>query len=70
MAERDERGEAFVVWLDPQPGRSCAGRVEHVSTARREAFASAEELIAFLTRHRDASRALGRPTRRESPANR
>ena len=52
MDPNGERGEAFVVWLDPGGGSECTGRVERVATSQRERFASAEELIALLLRAR------------------
>ena len=54
MAECESRGEAFVVWLAPEP-TGCAGQVEHVPTSRRESFRTADELIAFFMRFRDAA---------------
>lgn len=52
MNPSSPRGETFVVWLDPVPGRELAGRVEHVATSERVSFANAEELIAVLARAR------------------
>ncbi len=54
MTESEKRGEAFVVWLDRDEPAGCAGRVEHVSTSRRHAFRTADELIAFLMQSRAA----------------
>ena len=50
MNANGEQGEAFVVWLDPAQADECKGRVEHVATSKRQVFASADELVAFLTR--------------------
>ena len=36
-----------MVWIDAQAS-GCQGRVEHVRTARRRSFRSAEELLAFF----------------------
>lgn len=52
MDPKGERGEAFVVWLDPGEGREVRGRVEHVATSQRQRFANAEELIELLTQAR------------------
>ena len=41
---------AFVIWVEP-PGageRELRGRVEHVQSAERVPFESAEELLRFL----------------------
>jgi hypothetical protein len=46
MHDRDT--EAFVLWLDRTRAGALAGRVEHVRSARRQAFASREELLRFL----------------------
>lgn len=50
MNTNGERGEAFVVWLDPAQPDECTGRVEHVATSKRQVFASGDELVAFLIR--------------------
>ncbi len=50
------RNESFVVWLDADGSSSCSGRVEHVSTSRRETFETAEELVAFLLASREGPR--------------
>lgn len=46
-----EQRSAFVVWLDednPAPETKCTGQVEHVRSATRVNFASADELLRFL----------------------
>lgn len=52
----DGRGRtAFVVWLDALSEGSAGapeyrGRVEHLASSTRAAFASKEELLAFIER--------------------
>lgn len=53
MTELLRSGESFVVWLDADGASGCSGRVEHVSTSRREAFETADELIGFLLASRE-----------------
>lgn len=56
MAHRDPGNlspdRAFVVQLRGHPG-AFAGRVEHMASGEAARFASAEELLAFLTRARE-----------------
>ncbi len=47
-----ERRDAFVVWLDPEPPDRCEGQVEHVGSATRARFRDADELLRFLEAHR------------------
>lgn len=50
-----EQRNAFVVWLDDAddaPPPRCEGQVEHIRSATRSRFASAEELVRFLEAHR------------------
>lgn len=56
MVEIEGAAESCVVWLDPAGSARCSGRVEHVSTSRRETFETADELIAFLLASRGGSR--------------
>jgi len=50
----DPYHDAFVIWLDGDlaPDAQIRGRVEHVQSAVRASFASADELLAFLAAHR------------------
>jgi len=51
----DPRTDAFVIWIDGEAEAAevaFAGRVEHVQSAVRGTFGSAEELLAFLATHR------------------
>lgn len=46
-----ERGDAFVIWLDPPDGGSrerLHGLAEHVPSSTRLRFATADELLAFV----------------------
>ena len=49
MEPTGERGEAFVVWLDPFGEGPCCGQVERVATSERVPFANADELVAVIT---------------------
>ena len=57
MVDCEKGGESFVVWLDPDGDSECSGRIEHVSTSRRETFQTADELITFLLESRGVSTA-------------
>ena len=50
------RRDAFVIWIDgptePEAAEPLQGRIEHVQSSARAAFASVEELLGFLERHR------------------
>lgn len=51
----DRSPDAFVIWIDGEPAARngvLVGRIEHVQTAVRGSFASAQELLAFLDAHR------------------
>ena len=53
----DRSADAFVIWIDGEAApASCAagfaGRIEHVQTAARGTFQSAQELLDFLVTHR------------------
>ena len=53
----DRATDAFVIWIDGEaraaaPGEAFAGRIEHVQSAARGTFGSAQELLAFLATHR------------------
>ncbi len=52
----DRAADAFVIWIDGEtaPGGAFVGRIEHVQSAARGTFESAQELLAFLTAHRSA----------------
>lgn len=56
--------DAFVIWIDGDAqaeaaGAAFAGRIEHVQSAARGTFGSAQELLAFLCAHRRAGGAPG-----------
>jgi hypothetical protein len=55
----DPSSDAFVIWLDGDAVRSAEirGRVEHVQSAVRASFDSADELVAFLASHRTQAEA-------------
>lgn len=47
-----ERGDAFVIWLDPPDSESreqLRGVAEYVRTGTRRRFASGDELLAFVS---------------------
>lgn len=48
--------DSFVIWMDAEPAAAPAdgfvGRIEHVQSAERGTFATAQELLAFLAAHR------------------
>lgn len=49
--------DSFVIWMDAEPGAAAradgfVGRVEHVQSAERGTFETAQELLAFLAAHR------------------
>jgi hypothetical protein len=53
----DRATDAFVIWIDGEAEAAAseaafAGRIEHVQSAVRGTFATAHELLAFLTAHR------------------
>jgi hypothetical protein len=58
--------DSFVVWVDgggaPETGEGAlAGRVEHVQSADRATFATAQELLAFVLAHRQSPGGAGSP---------
>jgi len=56
----DRASHAFVIWIDgPAAGRELVGRIEHVQSAERGSFASAEEMLAFVAAHCDGGAARG-----------
>ena len=63
MPKNDDRGEAFVVWLDPARPAGCQGHVERMATSERVRFDSADELIAVITGAAQAAVAVGRVAR-------
>jgi hypothetical protein len=56
----DRSTDAFVIWIDGEPAARdgvLVGRIEHVQTAVRGSFSSAQELLAFLAAHRSVPKA-------------
>jgi len=54
----ERSADSFVIWIDGEAaaaGGGFAGRIEHVQSAVRGTFASAQELLAFLAAHRRAA---------------
>lgn len=56
----DRATDAFVIWIDGEgetrsSDAGLAGRIEHVQSAARGTFGSAQELLAFLAAHRRAA---------------
>ena len=51
----ERSSDSFVIWIDGKAAAAdggFAGRIEHVQSAVRGTFASAQELLAFLAAHR------------------